>query len=226
MDEPTRRTAQVSGAPAGEGEYVIRAGECISSVAYENGFFPDTLWNLPENSALRAARTNPNALLPGDRLTVPPVRPKDVDGATEVRHRFRRRGVPERLRVRLVDVQGEARADLEYAITVDGRRTQGRTDGNGELELPISPSAREGLLRIPATGEEYPLRLGRIDPIDTLSGVQARLCNLGFPCGDPDGIPGPATRDAIEAFQESRGLAVTGEPDEQTRQALEVDHGS
>ncbi len=42
--------------------------------------------------------------------------------------------------------------------------------------------------------------------------LQAGLNRRGFDAGTPDGVIGSGTRAAIEAFQRSRGLAVTGDP--------------
>ena len=44
--------------------------------------------------------------------------------------------------------------------------------------------------------------------------VQVALNDLGFPSGAPDGKLGPQTRGAIEAYQASAGLAVTGQIDD------------
>ncbi len=42
--------------------------------------------------------------------------------------------------------------------------------------------------------------------------LQFRLNRAGYDAGSPDGVIGSGTRRAIEAFQRSRGLPVTGEP--------------
>lgn len=43
--------------------------------------------------------------------------------------------------------------------------------------------------------------------------LQTKLGDLGFDAGTPDGVLGPATRRAIQAFQDSRGLVADGHPD-------------
>lgn len=43
--------------------------------------------------------------------------------------------------------------------------------------------------------------------------LQKQLKQLGFPAGEPDGILGPATRQAIQAYQKHRGLVADGYPD-------------
>ena len=50
--------------------------------------------------------------------------------------------------------------------------------------------------------------------------AQARLNALGFDVGKPDGIAGARTRKAIQKFQTSKGLEVTGQLDGQTLSAL------
>jgi peptidoglycan hydrolase-like protein with peptidoglycan-binding domain len=43
-----------------------------------------------------------------------------------------------------------------------------------------------------------------------MTGVQARLNNLGYNTGPVDGIQGPRTTEAIREFQEKYGLKVDG----------------
>lgn len=50
--------------------------------------------------------------------------------------------------------------------------------------------------------------------------LQVRLNALGYPAGPMDGYPGPATRDALMAFQAEACLTPTGQPDSDTVAAL------
>ena len=218
-DQPTQTQ------PVGSGDYVVAQGDCISSIAMDSGHFWETIWNDSDNAELKRVRRNANALLPGDRVTVRPIRPKQEPGGTEVRHRFRRRGSPEKLRIRLLDADDEPRASLGYVLEIDGNTREGTTDAGGWLEEPIAPNARAGKLLIRQTGEEFPLRLGHIDPIDSISGVQARLNNLGFSCGQVDGNFTPQTAAAVRAFQSECGLEATGRLDDETKQRLADKYG-
>jgi len=47
----------------------------------------------------------------------------------------------------------------------------------------------------------------------------------GFEAGTPDGVWGNGSRNAMRAFQEQRGLAVTGAPDRATLETLGVQAG-
>ncbi|MCX5654070.1 MAG: peptidoglycan-binding protein, partial [Planctomycetota bacterium] len=168
---------------------------------------------------------DPNVLQPGDVLFIPPRQEKQESGQTEMRHRFRRRGTPSRLRIRLLQ-DGRPRAHLPYVVEVDGRLIEGQTDADGWLEQSIPPNARAGRLLVGRGAEVYPFQLGHIDPTEGLAGVQQRLRNLGLYGGPVDGQMNDQTRSAIAAFQAQRNLEVTGEPDQATRDALRDAHAS
>jgi len=200
---------------------------------------------------LRDARVQPNVLLPGDRVWVPELRRKEEAAAYEQRSRFRRLGEPSKLRIRIMagmvapaeetdlatsggapPAEATAEAPLAsaaYILTIDGENTSGATDADGYVELPISGSARAGMLVLePGTIREraIPVRLGRLSPISEIEGVAERLSNLGFPCNTH---ARELTRDlsyALRNFQRRAGLPQTGEPDSATRAALQEAHGS
>jgi hypothetical protein len=54
-----------------------------------------------------------------------------------------------------------------------------------------------------------------------LQQAQQQLSHLGYDVGAADGVYGPRTRQAIEAFQHAQSLPVTGLLDDATRQRLE-----
>lgn len=53
-----------------------------------------------------------------------------------------------------------------------------------------------------------------------LQQAQQKLIELGYDVGEADGVSGPRTRQALEAFQRARDLPVTGTLDAATLQAL------
>jgi hypothetical protein len=75
-------------------EHIVQAGDCIASIAYENGFFWKTLWEHPDNAELKQKRTSPFLLVPGDVVKVPDLRVEDVSKPAEAKHRFKLKGVP------------------------------------------------------------------------------------------------------------------------------------
>jgi N-acetylmuramoyl-L-alanine amidase len=244
-------------------DHTVTQGECISSIAERYGLFWETVWNHPNNAELRQQRENPNVLRPGDVVFVPERREKLESGATDTRHRFLKKGVPAKLRLRLLKepgtegeeptetiqqgrdgkdltiqrqapesepVEDEPRADVPFVLQIDGRIVrEGHTDGDGRLEVSIPPDAREGRLIVePGTEREttIPLNLGHLDPTDTISGVKQRLFNLGFECGQIDETETEELEEALRRFQEQHGLEVTGEANDETRDALRDAHGS
>lgn len=205
--------------------HTVASGECISSIAYAHGLFPETVWEHEANAELRKTRKNPNVLQPGDVLTLPDRGTRSERLATGARHEFRRRGIPEKLRLRFVDANGKARAGAAYTLTVDGKAKEGVTDGDGALEEFVPPDAQAAQLSL--GGETYELELRALQPATTEAGQRARLCNLGFL--DPADAEGEgadaALQAALKAFQKSQKKRETGLADDATIAALEAAHG-
>ena len=212
----------------------------MSSIAYENGFFWKTLWNLSQNAALKAQRKNPNVLLTGDTVHIPDLTIRQESGATEQRHKFVLKGVPEFLRFKVLDPNHKPRPNLDYVIVIEGNSTKGKTDGNGELKIPIPPNAMTGKLMYAAykatdeTGKPVPgrpqmqvtvLQLGNLDPISEVSGFKARLANLGYYKGPIDNNMDDRTTRSITAFQKKKNLPVSGVADDATKSLLQSLHG-
>jgi Putative peptidoglycan binding domain/LysM domain len=198
-------------------EYTVKQGNCISSIAQKHGLFWEKVWNHPKNAELKESRKDPNILYPGDVVFVPDKEEKEETGATEQRHRFRKKGVPALLRL-IVEIEGEIIANAPYVLEVDGKLYSGETDEDGMLEVGIEPNAKKGHLTV---GElDYELELGGMDPLNEHVGIQTRLQNLGFYEGDLDGKVNPETKEALILFQRSTGIEATGEMDQTTRDKL------
>ena len=193
----------------------VRQGECVSSIGDRYGFFWNTIWDHPENAELKRLRQDPNVLAPGDELFIPDKRLKEESGATEERHRFRRKGVPVYMKLRLL-LDDEPRANKPYRLIIDDVLwKEGSTDGDGYVETAVPPGARQGRLVLTDGQEQetYLLDFGSLDPIDTDEGVRSRLANLGF-SADEDLEP------AVRDFQAAEELEVTGRVDDATRERL------
>lgn len=204
--------------------YTAKQGDCIHSIAFEKGFFPDTLWNHADNKSLKDLRKDPHVLLPGDVVSIPDKRLKEVSKPAESRHRFRRKGVPKEMRVQLIEGTEPVKNTL-CKIKVLEREFEATSDGDGWLKIPIPPNAGLVTVRLPG-GQEFELMLGNLDPVDQITGVQGRLHSLGYYEGPIDGQLSPATKDALKAFKAARGLPVSSAIDDQTKVALVKEVGS
>ncbi len=205
--------------------YQVKQGDCISSIAFEHGFFPDTIWNHANNKQLKERRKDPNVLLPGDVVYIPDKQLKELSEPTNDVYKYRVMNVPAKFALRLL-FNGAPRKNEPYTLDIDGKVTNGQTDGDGFVKLSISPSAKRGSLVVGtgANQTRYALNLGQLDPADQIAGVQKRLNNLGFKCGRADGTFNPETKAALEAFQAYAGLPITGELDDATKSKLKQEH--
>lgn len=206
-------------------DHIVQQGECVSSIADEKGFFWQTLWEHPRNGELKQKRKDPNILLPGDVLHIPDKRLKEENVATGQVHRFRVKNIPAKLSLRLL-YDGEPRRDEAFVLDVEGNITTGMTNSDGLLRVSILPGARSGKLIVGegARRTTYQLQLGQLDPVAEISGVQARLRNLGFYRGALDGEWNDETKQAWAAFQATVGLPVTEQLDAATQQKLQRTH--
>ncbi len=215
-------------APVGEGDYLVRENDCLSTIAAETGHLWQTIWDEPANRVVREVRRDPNVLATGDRLTIPPLRQKSEPGQTEVRHRFVRIGQPTVFRLRLAD-NGRPLANQPYQLKFDrGEAFSNATNSEGLMEAPVPPQARTGTLEI-GTGDEvrtYQLSFGALEPLTHLEGIQQRLRNLGLYAGPIDGALSKRLTRGLKAFQRQQKLPVSGQPDAATCERLEKEHGS
>ena len=198
----------------------VGVGETTSSLAKKKGFFWRTIWEHPENAGLRAKRKDPNVLFEKDDIFIPDRVTKKVSKGTEAQHVFRRKGEPSKIKMQMLQL-GKPRANEEYILEIDGKQTPGKTDGDGKLEHFIPGDAKSGKLIFKGGKEVHHLRLGNLDPLDQISGVQQRLNNLGYNCGGEMGKFGEKTKEALKKFQADQKLNVSGEPDAATKAKLQ-----
>src|SRR5258705_4409473 len=100
-------------------QHVVSQGECLNSIAANYGFVWKTIWNHPDNADLKAERKNPNVLYPDDVLVIPDKTIKEESAATEQTHRFKRKGVPALLKIRLLN-NGQPRKNYGWKANLGG----------------------------------------------------------------------------------------------------------
>src|SRR5678816_4352786 len=189
-------------------EHVVSQGECLNSIAAEYGFVWKTIWNHADNADLKELRKDPNVLLPDDVLVIPDKKVKEESCATEKSHKFKRKGVPAVLKIRLLN-NGQPRKNFGWKANLGGTWQEGKTDGDGNVEIKLAPGCDSGILKL-ENGTEYQLQLRELDPVDSVSGVQGRLNNLGYDCGEVDGKMNETTTESIKGFQGDYELKVDG----------------
>lgn len=211
-------------------DHIVEPGECVISIAEANGHFWETLWDASQNRALRDKRSDPNCLVAGDKIHIPDIVTKEESKGAGQRHRFRRKGVPAKLRIQMLSPSGQPRANRAYRVDIDGAITSGQTDADGMVDISIPCGATNGTLILEADGknaeERHPLALGKLEPATEIKGAQARLKNLGSNTVTVNGQLDEQTKAALRDFQAAQGLSETGELDQTTSDKLREVHGS
>jgi N-acetylmuramoyl-L-alanine amidase len=231
----TRTTTGNDGEPVplghqADGEYrIVQQGDSVSKLAFAARLSWQTAWNHEKNAPLRRARKDPNILNPGDVIWIPDMRKKDEEGcATERRHRFKRKGVPEKLNVQFLDIDRQPLGSKPYTLKIDGEERSGRLDNDGWLRVRIPPDAGCGHIKVGEHGEyaDMDLNIGHLDPLETVTGAQGRLRNLGYYSGPIDGDDkGKELGAAILCFRQDHKMEESREIDDALRDKLRQRHG-
>jgi hypothetical protein len=239
-------------------QHTIRDGETIAGLAFETGHWWRTIWRAPENEALREVRPDAQLLRAGDVVFVPDKTLRRVHGLrTGGKHSFRRKGVPSVVRVRLVGHRPaplarpprdrglaplpdpsappprapapEPLAGVPFAAEVEGGVVRGVADGDGYVEVPVRPNAREVILTLwpdEDHAQTVTLDVGVLDPVSFVRGQKQRLRGLGWSLSVDDDEDDPAFIDALQAFQRAAGLPSATPADAATRSALIREFGA
>lgn len=189
------------------------------------------IYDDPANAGFRQKRPNPNIIYPGDEIFIPDKEPKIEPRPTEKKHKFKLKSQKTLVRIVLQDGDFQPLAGKKYKLAVEDKTYEGSTGSDGLVQREITANAETGLLTVwlgdddSGAGYTWQVRLGHLDPVEELTGVQARLNNLSFDCGAVDGIFGPHTKAAVRFFQEKQGLKVDGIPGPNTQAKLKEVHG-
>lgn len=201
----------------------VQQGETLIGIAARNGLdSAQTVLDRSENAELKKVRPDPGILKPGDKVFVPNREMRQEACAIDSTHKFVAKKPKAWIRLVAHDVDGKVLGKT-YELNVWGKIAAGAIPADGILELQVPVDATDGVLLITredGTIDRWELRLGYMDPIAEISGIQARLTNLGFRAGDPTGVLDADTKAAISAFQAYIGVDVTGAIDDTLREKL------
>lgn len=210
--------------------HTIQQGDYLSKIAKQYGFADwKTIWNDPQNADLKKKRQNPNVLYPGDKLAIPGKKEKQESGATEQHHKFKAKHTKLMLRLVLKDLNFKPLANKKCVLHVDGEEFEITSQANGLVEHEIKPTAEQARLLVeddksPIT-LELPIEIGKLDPVDKVSGQKARLNNLGYFAGLLDEEDEALFKSAVEEFQCDQKLTVDGKCGPKTQAKLKDIHG-
>jgi type VI secretion system secreted protein VgrG len=212
---------------------VVRQGDYLTKLAFVHGFDADAVWNDPKNADLKAKRTSPDQLLPGDVLNVPAKKKEGLAISKGTSNHYDV-NVPTAQVIVVFKLGDEALANEVCEVHGLGDPSEGdppKTDGDGKLTLDVPVLTREVVVAFPnREGMLFHFFIGDMDPGSDQAGIDKRLTNLGYlpaPGGDEDANAIDAKRRAaVTAFQTSQGLTATGDVDDATRQALIAAHQS
>lgn len=198
--------------------HVVEPGEHLGSIARKFGFENfSVLWEHPDNAALKRLRKDPMQLAPGDEVFIPDRVELTFDRATAASHDFKVQVDALTLTLRLLDSEGEPRANEKVTVRVEAPETGAAsnrseqtltTDADGVLSVAVAPHVRDGSIEL--DGVVYQLGIGGLDPVSTDNGAAQRLGNLGYLVLDGEELDSEELRLAIEDFQADHDLELTG----------------
>jgi LysM domain len=205
--------------------HTVAQGDTLLSIAAKHEVLDWTrIWQHADNAGLRERRPNPQVLHPGDVVVIPDDAGKEVTVPSGESRRFVLGGAKCHVSVTLADECGEPFADRKYRLKVGAQTFEGRTDPDGVVSHEVPPTSRQGELTLYGETDDdvttWRLDLGALDPIGTLTGVKARLRNLGYRVGKLDDELDELTRDALRSFRAHSALSEGDALDDDLRDAL------
>jgi hypothetical protein len=214
------------------GYHTVKQGECLASIAKRFGFNDyKKIYHDPNNDDFRALRSNPNIICPGDQIYIPDLETKTLEHASDRKHRFVLKRPKVLLRLVIQDQDGNPTDSADYRLILGSEVISAATKEDGLIEHEVPADLEQATLDVTfrknfgkAVTQRWSLKLGYLDPVEEAAGIQARLTNLGYDCGDLDGIIGPKTKAAIRLFQEDEGLAADGIAGPKTQTKLKSLH--
>lgn len=205
--------------------YNVRQGDHLFGIAAKFGFRDyRIIWDDAKNAALKQKRQNPHVLYPGDVVYIPDKKEKKESIVTTKVHRFRLNEEPLNLRIVLRDFDNEPIPNMDCELEVEGHVYKLKSNSKGLIEQVIPMDAVNGTLK--TKRYTWPLKIAHLNPVndtkdDGITGIQARLRNMGYDPGKIDGMAGPRTKEAVIAFQEDNPpLKVDGVCGPETRALL------
>lgn len=124
--------------------HTITEGDCCSSLAASSGLLDHhAIYDHGDNAELKSRRPNSNMLVVGDVLSIPEVETKTLDAATTRRHRYVVTVRAVKLKLKVLDRQGNAVSGKAWRLVWPGGQRDGTLGGDGAIdeEIPATVTA-------------------------------------------------------------------------------------
>jgi hypothetical protein len=212
------------------GYHTVEDGDWLSKIAQWYGFHEwQPIWNHGNNSELKSTR-DPNVCYPGDQIYIPELTENEKSKGTDATHPFVVKAVPDDLTIILLDDKDKGRKSVAYAYNLKATDFgKGNTGADGKTTTKVPKQHDPANFRVGTVVVK--LKIGGLNPMDKsvpdkgVSGVQARLNNLGLRAGAEDGILGDRTKRSITLFQKLEKITVDGSITDELIAKLKAKHG-
>ncbi len=203
--------------------YTVVQGDHISRIAEKFHFFDHTIiWDHANNADLRNKRGNRHVLFPGDVVFIPDKTERKETRPTTKVHKFRVKRDKLYLLASVAPQRDDPPANPVLKLKVEAAE---KTQNGDTTAMRIGRADTEGQLTYDVLNVDVRLKVGYLDPVEEVTGQQARLNNLGYGAGPVGEVDDERFRSAVEEFQCDNSLPVTGVVDADTRNKLKELHG-
>ena len=215
-------------------QHTVTQGETLLRIARQYGFRTSkSLYQHPINAEFRTLRPDPNLIFPGDIIKIPQKTEKFMPLKTGSKNTFVVRDEKEYFRLKVAYDDGDDITGKRVVLNIGNQTIDTVLPSDGLVEVELNENdtltAQVDLYLKEdqsSPSESFTAQVGHLDPIDTLSGVQARCNLLGFDCGKVDGINGTKTKAGVKGFQFVHGLEVDAIAGGKTKAKLKQVYGS
>lgn len=226
-------------------EHKVKRGDTLSFIAEKYNTTVEKIWNSAGNSKLKQKRDSPDILFSGDVLTIPAIEEKNEDAKLESNNKFYCDVNFGEIIIKFLKYE-KPRENLKYAAFFEKScfSNDDKVDDTGVVAHEVNFEEKMGVINLfpekdsAYIAEKYTLKIGELDPLDTISGIQARLKNLGYYFENENKFPSIGsekpykdedmdihTKNALAVFQIENDLEPTGIYDDKTKDKLKVIHG-
>ncbi|KJS31369.1 MAG: hypothetical protein VR64_11135 [Desulfatitalea sp. BRH_c12] len=214
-------------------KHTVAQGDTLTKISRRYNVPVQKIWEHPGNGELREKRRHPDVLYPGDTVTIPDPQRKTVTRPSDQRHVFHLKRPAANLHLRIM-LNGEPCSGAVCCLDAAGPQT---ADDQGLVTFPIEADLERSKLTIqvppglPSDRSDgaddnrthaVDVMIGHLDPEDEITGIQARLCGVGFHADPIAGDLNQRTHNAVARFQKAFEIleTPTGEIDGKTKAEL------